>query len=306
MVDSFTEEYYTPISAQGFDLKQDSAGGLLLRTFRPDTMFTVIPEGGFRRIVAMSSTQVGYLEAAGAADRLVAASSPQYITSEVVRAMNLPDVGHDGAMNWEQLLAVSPDMVLIYGIGGPSPIEPKLKELGVPYVYISDFQENNPIGRAEWLVAVAALAGSDARKLMGRINRNYEPTGGNLSVMLNAPYGGTWFVPGRRNYMSILVADAGGQIVARQEDSSESSPIDLEEALVDIAKSDLWLCPGEARSLAQLRQAVPKARFQGRAWNQTPDFYERGAARPDEVLAELQTIINGSAPDSLHYFYRLR
>lgn len=305
----FTAEVYSPAHASGFRLMSlpGDSSLLMLEVYRPDTARIVIPEGGFRRLVVMSSTYVAHLEAAERLDRLVGASSPDYITSPRVRAMSLPDVGHDGAMNYEQLLAVKPEMVLLYGVGGPSPIVPKLEELRVPYVYISDFEEQSPLARAEWAVATGALVGSDLRQWFAGVERAYRPDSAAVRVMVNAPYGGSWFIPGREGFMSRLIADAGGRIVAPQTPGADSRPIDMEQALVSLADADVWLCPGSAETLSDLRSALPKARFAGAVWNQTSDFYENGAARPDSVLSELKAILRGEAPaDSLRYFYRLK
>ncbi len=302
--EEYTRAYYTPTHAAGFELLSlpNDTTRLLLRTFAPDTMAVAIPQGGFRRIVAMSSTYVAYLQEANALDRLVGVSSPQYLTAKV----DVPDVGHEGAMDYETLLAVKPELVLIYGIGGPSPIADKLDALAVPYVYISDFQEQRPLGRAEWQVAVAALAGCDLRSHFSAIEANYQPQAGTTKVMLNAPYGGAWFIPGREGYASQFIADAGGEINVAQAAGAESQPIAEESALVALSQANVWLFPGQASTLSELRQTVPKAQFEGSAWNQRPDFYESGAARPDRVLSELKLIFADTAPDSLHYFYKLR
>ena len=308
-ISEFTETYFEPAFASGFRIKSlpDDSTTLMLEVFSPDTARIVIPRGGFQRVVAISSTYVAHLEAAGRLDRLVGVSSPQYISSPAVRAMSLPDVGYDGAMNYEQLLAVKPELVMLYGVGGPSPIVPKLEELGVPYVYISDFSEQLPLGRAEWIVASGALVGADVRSDFDEVKSAYMPVEGNNAVMINAPYGGAWFIPGTEGYMSRLIADAGARIVAPQRSGSDSTPIDSEEALMALTKADLWLCPGAATNQSELEMAVPKARFRGDVWNQTADFYESGAVRPDSVLGELKMIIHGVAPaDSLRYFYKVK
>lgn len=305
----FTQAFYVPEYASGFRIMSlpDDTTQLMLEVFAPDTARVVIPEGGFRRVVTMSSTYIAHLEAAGALDRLVGASSPNYISSPAVRAISLPDVGHDGAMNYEQLIAVKPELVMLYGVGGPSPIVPKLEELQIPYVYISDFEEQSPLGRAEWVVASGALVGKDLRSFFKSVERAYSPAEGSVPVMINAPYGGTWFIPGKEGFMSRLIADAGGRIIAPQEGGHESRPIDSEEALLALSNSRLWLCPGSATNQAELRLAVPKARFSGDVWNQTSDFYESGAVRPDSVLSELKQIMSETVSvDSLRYFYRVK
>ena len=64
-------------------------------------------------------------------------------------------MGYDGNMNYERLLSLSPDIVLLFGVSGASAMEPKLRELGIPYAYMGEYLEQSPLGKAEWLVAVA-------------------------------------------------------------------------------------------------------------------------------------------------------
>lgn len=304
--EEFDEVYYQPQHASGFRLLSADER-LMLEVYSPDTARIVIPKDGFKRVVCMSSTYVAHLEAADRLDRLVGASSPQYISSERVRKMSVPDVGYDGAMNYEQLLAVKPELVMLYGIGGPSPIVSKLDELDVPYVYLSDFEEQTPLGRAEWVIATGALVGMDMRPMFKTVEEAYKPVSDSVRVMINAPYSGSWFIPGRDGYMAKLLSDSGARLMVEEPEGVESRPIDSEKALLALSKAGVWLCPGASTSLSELRAAVPKARFSGDVWNQTPRFYEDGSIRPDSVLGELKMIMKGTAPaDNLRYFYRLR
>lgn len=303
----FSTEFYTPAYANGFELRSltDDTTRLLLEVYRPDTMSIIIPQGGFRSVMCMSSTYVGALSTLGTPERVVAVSRRDYITDPQVKASAV-EIGHDGAMDYEALLSVKPEIAFIYGIGGPSPIEGKLKELCIPYVYINDFEEQNPLGRAEWMVALGALTGTDGKSRFKTIVEQYEPISGHVKVMLNSPYGGTWFIPGKENYMSRLLHDAGAEIAVRQTEGVTSGTIDIEEALPALEQADLWLSPGQVSSLRELKAHVSRASFKGPVWNQTQDFYESGASRPDMVLNELKQIVDNTAPDSLRYFYRLR
>lgn len=305
----YSAGFYTPRHAAGFAIKSAAADStrLMLEVYRPDTMRIAIPQGGFRRIVCMSSTNVGMLSAIGRSDRVVGVSGRQYLTNAEVRA-RAAEVGYEGAMDYESLLAVQPDIVLIYGIGGESQLAAKLSELGVTYLYISDFKEQSPLARAEWTVALGALAGADARDYMARVEAAYQPAEPSVPVMLNAPYGGSWFIPGTDSYMSRLISDAGGHLTAPQHPGTDSRPIDIETAVPALDAASIWLNPGQVTDAASARRLASHARFGGEIWNQTPDFYESGAAHPDAVVSELQQIFAGNADSgtTLRYFTRLR
>lgn len=114
-------------------------------------------EAGAQRIVCMSSTHVAMLDAVGAAPRIVGVSGRESIANGYVAAHpdRVGDVGYDGNVNYERLLSLRPDLVLLFGVNGASPMEPKLRELGIPFCYIGEYLEESPLGKAEWLVAVA-------------------------------------------------------------------------------------------------------------------------------------------------------
>lgn len=305
--DDYTREIYTPRYANGFriySIPSDSSQ-LALEVYRPDTMRIAIPIGGFRSLLCMSSTYVGNLSYLGADSLIVAVSCRDYLNDTIVKNRAV-EIGYEGAIDYEAILSVKPDIALIYGIGGHSSIEGRLEELSIPYVYINDFEEQNPLGRAEWMVALGALTGTDRQHCFSEIVDNYRPAEGNVSVMLNAPYSGAWFIPGRANYISRLISDAGGKICVNQQSGAESTTIDLEEAIPALAGAEIWLNPGQVSDLAAVKNLVPKAKVNAKVWNQTSDFFEYGAARPDLVLNELQQIFQGSASDSLRFFTRLK
>lgn len=304
----YTQVAYEPEYAGGFRLLRNPADTTLLalEVYRPDTMRIAIPHGGYRTLVCMSSTYVGALSTLGADNRIAAVSGSRYLTNRAV-AERAADVGYEGAMDYETLLSVKPDLALIYGVGGESAIASKLSELSVPYVYIADFEEQSPLGRAEWIVAIGALAGVDGSRKFKEIREAYRPDSDSIAaVMVNAPYSGSWFIPASENYMSQLLHDAGARLTAEQPQGVESRPIDLEQALPALKAAQFWLNPGQVETMEQVKALVPKADFSGQVWNQTADFFESGASHPHLVLDELKQIFLSTAPDSMRYFRRIK
>ena len=56
-------------------------------------------------------------------------------------------------MNYELLLGLKPDVVLLYGIGdAQTAVTDKLNELSIPYLYIGEYLEESPLGKAEWMI----------------------------------------------------------------------------------------------------------------------------------------------------------
>ena len=282
-------------------------------------------DGDARRIVCMSSTYIAMLDALGEPQRVVGVSGIDYISNPYVASHKeqIGDVGYDGNMNYERLLSLSPDIVLLFGVSGASAMEPKLRELGIPYAYMGEYLEQSPLGKAEWLVLAAELcdlraAGADT---LQRIARDYQalkahpaPDAPRPKVMLNTPYRDTWFLPSSQSYMIRLIEDAGGEYVYTKNDSDTSVAVDMEEAYLLANAADFWLNVGPCNTLAELTAQNPK--FSGipvvRSRNvynnnrrQTPaggsDFWESGVVRPDLVLRDLRTIFLGDSVPTCYY-----
>jgi len=264
-------------------------------------------DGDARRIVCMSSTYIAMLDALGEPQRVVGVSGIDYISNPYVASHKeqIGDVGYDGNMNYERLLSLSPDIVLLFGVSGASAMEPKLRELGIPYAYMGEYLEQSPLGKAEWLVAVAEIAGMRERgeEVFREIPLRYDSLKTLAAkaerkpvVMLNTPYGDSWLMAPPSSYVARLIADAGGQYVYTQDTGNQSRPIDTEEAYRLAEMSDCWINVGSAASLKELAEIVPKFMDtrpvrEGRVYNNNRrtnpsggnDYWESGVIHPDKI-----------------------
>ncbi len=288
----------------------------------------ILREGQARRIVAMSSTYIAMLDAIDALDRVAAVSGMRYIANERLRARSneIADVGNEQDADFEQLVAAQPDLVLLYGVSGPSAMCDKLDQLGIPYIYIGDYLEESPLGKAEWVVAIGEIVGrrNEAVAFYDAVKSRYETLAASVDstafrpkVMINSPYGDSWFMPATGNYMVRLITDAGGDYLLPDNVGNKSTTIDMEKAYMLVHEADIWLNPGQTTSLDELKRQLPRFAdadvvASGHVFNNNArstsgggnDFYESGAVNPDKVLADLICIFNGS--DSLTYYKRLR
>lgn len=291
-------------------------------------------EGDARRIVAMSSTHIAMLDVIGETARVVGVSGMDFISNDAVRSRrdSIGDVGYDGNVNYELLLSLQPDIILLYGTNGASGMEPKLKELGIPYVYIGEYLEDSALGKAEWIVAVAEIVGKrdEGIKAFSAIPERYNAIrekaadclkhSSRPKVMINLPYGDSWFMAPTGSYLVRLIEDAGGDYIYKKNNSNESRPIDLEEAFMLVSASDKWINVGQTRSLDELRKNYPKFAatkpvLSGEVYNTTGrvaanganDYWERGVVEPDVVLHDMVMIFHPELADSdLVYYEKLK
>ncbi len=335
----FTQELYSPQYASGFEIRATADGTATLivchnpwQGAKDVTQYLLIdPEGRFnpaqshnlqridgpaRHIVCMSSSYVAMLSAIGKSEYTVGVSGIDFISDEYVSSNRdkVRDVGYDNNIDYETLLALAPDIVLLYGVNAASAMEVKLQELGIPYIYIGEYVEPSPLGKAEWVVAIAEIAGcreageSFFSEIPTRYNHLKELAASATSkpkVMLNTPYADSWFMPSTQSYMARLVADAAGDYLYKRDTDNTSATIDNEEAYLMAAKADCWLNVGQLRTAEELRSRYPKLADidcvkNGNIFNCTRrtspsggnDFWESGVIRPDIILSDLIKIFH--------------
>lgn len=283
--------------------------------------------GDAERIVCMSSTHVALLDAVGAVERVVGVSGIDFISNEYVAANRdrVGDVGYDNSVDYEMVVALDPDVVLLYGVTGASMMESKLRELSIPYVYIGEYVEQVPLGKTEWMVAVAEVVGERERaeQLFAEVPRRYEAlreraatAAAKPKVMINTPYADSWFMASTTSYVARLIADAGGDYIYKQNSSNTSLPIDLEQATVLTSQADVWVNVGSVASLSQMRSRYPKfadvksvragevysfdRRLNPAGGN---DYWESGVVNPDLVLGDLIKIFHPELMEDYEFVY---
>ena len=285
------------------------------------------------RVVCMSSSYVAFLDALGCVDAVVGVSGSRFITNPAIRGRieqrEVFDIGFDSGINYELVASLKPDMLLAYGVESENTmLSGKMGELSVPMVYVGEYLEASPLGRAEWIVFFGELMDcrDEALALFDEIAGEYGYACRMATavkppiVMLNAPWRDVWYVPGDRNYMVELIRDAGGVYACAGYDTEKTRPIDTETAFVRAAAADFWLNPGQVATLAELTTLNPRfaairpvkmRRVYNCTKRSTPDggsdFWESGVVRPDLALKDLIKIFHSELlPDhQLHYYKML-
>ena len=355
----FSQTLYEPAYANGFSIKSTADGkATLVGVNTPwqgaegvEQRLIIDPEGIFRncnhaglqrldnhakRIVCMSSSYVAILSAIGCQESIVGVSGIDFISDSYVQQNRhkIGDVGYDNNFNYEILLSLKPDIVLLFGISAASTMEVKLQELGIPYLYIGDYIEQSPLGKAEWMVAIGEIVGYRERatekfkSICQRYNKLSDTIKAAIAadhrpqVMLNTPYREAWFVPTPQSYMVRLINDAGGEVFTAESSNNESQPIDLEQAYTWASQADVWLNLGGCNTLEELKRQNPKfanvkAVSNGRIYNNNArktaaggsDFWESGVVNPDRILNDLAIILHPELfstldKDATLYYYK--
>lgn len=286
-----------------------------------------------KRVVCMSTSHSAFIESMDQGHSIIGISG-KYNYSPFIQANlksgSISDIGNDYQLNVEKLLALRPDVIFVYGVDGEfQSTAMKLRNLGFKLVFIGDYLEETPLGKAEWRIAFSLFydqlqaAIAEHKRLEDRYNGlkqlvtnvTYKP-----KVMLNTPFNEVWYLPGLKNYVSHYVSDAGAAFAYQTKYQRESYPIPYESAIIDARKADYWINVGAHTTLTQLKAQLP--RFQNvpavnkcKVYNNNKrrtiaggsDFWESGAVSPDLVLEDLIRIFHPDklSPDTLHFYQPL-
>lgn len=286
------------------------------------------------RVVCMSTSHIAYISALGKVESIKAVSGAKYISdSSVIQLFSegkISDVGFESSLNYETLIALSPDIVFTYGISGENNIYiEKIKALGIKVIAVGDYMENHPLGKAEYLRFFGALYNCSemADSLYTFIRDEYlltkaraEQFGNKRKILLNAPWKDVWYIPGEDSYMSRLVQDAGGEVLGGKKGDFHSYPNSIEEVFKLSYNADIWLNPNNFQSLSELKRSNPLfgkigVLEKGKVFNNTKrntaiggsDFWEKGVVEPHLILKDLINILhtNDTLSVNLKYFKML-
>lgn len=271
------------------------------------------------RVVALSSAQIGYLLKLGLGDRIVGVGEGRYIADSALytRVQNgeVAEVGSGPTLSLEKLMALKPDLVMNFATGGGYDDYERIEALGLPLMLTSEWQEDHPLAKAEWIKLFGMLFGKEAladsiyeqSKLVYLVNGIFTKI--NAAHIPNCPrvlvgmsYGGTWYAPGGNSYTAQLIHDAGGCYLWA-EDSSREQRFPLEQVIAIADSADIWVNPGMFSTAEEIlaeepRVSVIKAFKEKRVYQNDNrkgpgggnDFYESAVTYPEELLREMTQI----------------
>ncbi len=283
------------------------------------------------RIICMSTSHLGFIEALGEEQSIVGVSGAAYVSDpEILRNIQsgkVVDVGFGQNLNYEVILDQHPDLIMLYGVGSEATAHvKKLEDLGIPAIMNAEYLEETPLGKAEWVKFVGALYEKEieAGQFFSGIEKKYlslkekvknrEPM---PKVIVGAPYKDSWWIPGGNSYLANMIKDAGGNYLGKENNSRESYVISFENALALGNKADVWINMGLLSSKKNI--IATDGRFEnfrvlreGRLFNNNKkmsknggnDFWESGTVYPDLILRDLISVFYPGTFEGEMAYYR--
>lgn len=288
----------------------------------PDMQADAVITVPVKRIATTSTTQLpGFIQL----ERMsawVAHAGLSYVTLPELRAViekgGVRELG-SGEVNQEALLAVRPDLVMTYVLGGNQAQWTKLQELGLKTVLNAEYVEDDPLARAEWLKFMALFLNEEAKAehVFEAIESAYETLKASLrnvpdqpSVFSGSAFEGQWYIAGKSNYLAHFLEDAGGRYAFSGTDQTLMPS--FERVLLEGAPADVWIGTVAYPNRAAVEQSDTrllnfKSIQNGRYFWYDGHFFEGAVAEPHIVLQDLAAILHPSVYPNhrLKYFQRM-
>ena len=271
-----------------------------------------------RRAVVLSSAQLGFMERLGVEDRIVGVGDVKYIVDSALAARvsvgKIVEVGNGPQISLEKVVALRPDLVMTFATGGAYDDYDRLSTLDIPLMLTSEWQEENPFAKFEWIKLFAKLFGAedlaDSIYEQTNVNSGFRIKKTDTLSSKNSPrviagmaYGGIWYAPGGRSYTASLIRLAGGDYLWDR-DTTREMKLSLEEIMAVADSADVWVNPGIYGTPEEILAAEPRLErlkpFRTKRVCQNDarkspgggnDFYESAVAHPIELFQNLQECI---------------
>lgn len=144
----------------------EGTGTVTAAELPPELSAATVLQVPLQKVVALSSAQVGYMVRLGVQDRIVAVGEGRYIVDSAVYAGvasgTVAEVSNGNSLDLEKLIALQPDLTMTFATGGAHDDYERINALGLPLMLTSEWQEDSPLAKAEWIKLYGALFGMEA------------------------------------------------------------------------------------------------------------------------------------------------
>ena len=285
----------------------------------PDSLHHYLPINvPIKTIVVTSTTHIPSLELLHEERTLIGFPHTDFISSEKTRALieagKVKELGNNQDLNTEVLLDLQPDVIVGYGIDNSNPTLDNLEKSGLAVVLNGDWNEETPLGKAEWIKFFGAFYDKqkEAEDLFTAVEKDYLST---LEIAKNATttptilagdmYEDHWYLPKGESWGSILLKEAHGAYLWEDSQGTGSLSLSFETVFEKAKDADFWITSGQFSTLKEMLASNPHyAQFKAYENQKVYSFrgkkgktggllyYELAPNRPDIVLKDIVKLLH--------------
>ncbi|MGV9004664.1 ABC transporter substrate-binding protein [Flavobacterium sp.] len=275
-----------------------------------------------KTIVVTSTTHIPSLEMLDEEKTLVGFPNLNYISSDKVRTLidekKIKELGANQSLNTEVLIDLQPDVIIGYGIDNDTKSLDNLEKSGLKVLINGDWNEETPLGKAEWIKLFGALYGKQdkANELFSIIEKDYLKTIEIAkldsivpTILAGDMFQDKWYLPKGTSWGSLLIKQANANYLWAETSGTGSLALSFETVYDKAKDADVWITSGQFATLKEMLDANPhydqfEAFKKGNVYSFTRKkgktggvlYYELAPNRPDMVLKDLVKILH---PDLL-------
>jgi iron complex transport system substrate-binding protein len=284
----------------------------------PDSLAqNIIIDIPIKSIVVTSTTHLPSLEMLGVEKTLVGFPNLDYISSEKIRARidakKITELGNNQDLNIEKTIELSPAVFIGYGIDNSNKTLDNLAKSGQKILINGDWNEETPLGKAEWIKFFGVLYGKEklAKSIFDKIATDYKNTVAiakkatlQPTVLSGAMFQDVWYLPKGNSWGSIILADANANYLWKDVVGTGSLNLNFETVFERAQNADFWI-QGQFSSTTEIEKANKHYKkfkaFQSKNVYSFASkkgktggvlFYELAPNRPDLLLKDMVKILH--------------
>lgn len=293
-----------------------------------DATFIKVP---IKSIVCFSLTHLAFIDKLGELNSIKGLSGCDYVSNIIVidkiKNNEIKEIGSSQLINYEFLIDLKPDLIMTFGIDETATNQlNKFKTLGLNVVLNSEYMENHPLGKAEWIKFVAAFYDKDslAEFIYNDIEADYNKlialtknSKTKPSVFVGMPWNGAWYLAGGKSFQAQLFNDAGANYLWADNKETTSFIIDKEVIIEKALNADYWINLNAFNSVDEVTNVDAKLKVfksvkTGNMYNNNlkvntangNDYWESGVINPHLVLADLIKIFHPNLIEHELVYYK--
>ena len=300
-----------------FELK-DNQGEIEIKSGGKSVSFSQ-NELPLKTAMVIPTSAIAYMEELNLTEKVTGISQPDFIYNpkihELLAQNKIQVIGSFDEIFIEKILTNKPDIFISTSSPTLAKFHEQLEKENIKVIYIDEYEELNPLARAEYVKIFGILFGKEkeANESFRQIEKNYieikatvqKSKSKNPSAFANRIYGDIWYMPGGKSFQAKLFEDAGGNYLWKLDEGTGTLNLSFEAVFEKANDAQIWINAGDFPDknalLASYKNYEWFSAFKAGNiynWNQritikgANDYFETGTVRPDLVLKDLAAIFH--------------
>ncbi|WP_313028562.1 ABC transporter substrate-binding protein [Soonwooa sp.] len=288
---------------------------------------------GFKKVVLLNSSLLGFFTELNLVDRIVGLSSPEYVFDENIRksvaSNKIANIGNEQKYDVERILSLKPDAIFTNYVPSFENTYEILRKTNIQIIFLDEYLETTPLNKSKYLLLFGELFGVKdlAEQKYKSIETGYQylkqlalKSAEKPVVLCNEMYGSQWFLPGGKSAAANYFRDANANYILAENTEINAIPLSFEEVYKKSENAKYWVNIGAYQTKQAMLNINPNYSkmkvFQNgklyminnREVGMANDYFQSGAVRADLVLKDYIKIFHPELfpKENLYYLKELK